>query len=328
MRACRHRWPRTLGALACALAAAWPARGADNSGAATPPPEKSAPARADDSPNAIGATKRELDTIKALRDPAQKPKGALPSMSMPELHSLPGALPSANSASKSSATNPTAKSATWLVDAMEKGERDKSRGSRGDASRRGSRERETDDDSGRPGERATLGENARRDEKDEADVRANRSEAEARDSRAAANPLTRYLGEWMTPRDYAALKPSLDAAAAPGGAGALDSSGALPLVPGVTTPAIPGIEAALGPNAAATALPPAPRENPYLAAMQPAPIAALPVPPPGIAIPAPAPAPVVAAPAITPAAPAPRPKVPDFAKPASDEKYFKQLKRF
>jgi hypothetical protein len=146
---------------------------------------------------------------------------------------------------------------------------------------------------------------------------------------AVANPLESYLGGWMTPQDYALLKPSLAQGALPGGGRDPMSPNALQSANGAL-PGIGGTGAALGISAPAAGLPaPKAKENPFLQALV-TPAPAVPVPAFGAAMPP-------ATPAVKPlatAAPPPPPiepaksKIPDFAKPAEDEKYFKQLKRF
>jgi hypothetical protein len=142
------------------------------------------------------------------------------------------------------------------------------------------------------------------------------------------NPLTRYMASWMTPQDYTLLKSSSPAAtpaslltrvdgapsanAASDFASSADPSGALDLMAISKTAAVA--------NAA-------PSANPYLQSFMPppqnipnfsAPAAAF-TPPPSmdqnVSTPAPGPA-------------SGKSRMPDFAKPAADEKYFKQLKRF
>lgn len=144
------------------------------------------------------------------------------------------------------------------------------------------------------------------------------------------NPLTSYLDGWMTPQDFALLKPGLDgrpaavalpqpdASVAPGGfmaeplssAQASRGAGPAPLAPGGDRPG-------------------AGRENPFLAALN-APVAnvAVAAQTPRPAPPEPGPA-TVATPSVpSPPSPPPASRTPEFARPAADDKYFKPLKRF
>ena len=142
---------------------------------------------------------------------------------------------------------------------------------------------------------------------------------------AVVNPLTRYLDDWMTPQDYALLKPGLTSQFDPR-AGANNA-----VVPNPDVPVLPGglSEFAFG----GAGVPPHPRdmpkENPYLQSLKTEslvssttvdskPVSSAPVLPPTLQRVPPRP-PL--------ASPAPG-RIPDFAKPATDEKYFKQLKRF
>ena len=278
--------------------------------------EKSAPpgAPAVSSESAISAAKREFEAVKAARDPALQQKGALPKMTMPDLHSAPSGV--GNIAPKQQQIGEK-KSANWLVEAMEKqkprkdGERDNGRGK---GERYDARE-----------STALLTGGAR--DKDRTSVEPETDPRRRARETEPKNPLASFLGEWMTPQDYALLKPGLEESLA----GTKNSPGAMP-TPGAGLSSILGSDAALNPATAfnQAAIGTAPRENPYLAALNPPPPPmTLPVPPPTAVSPSVAPAAVnplaVSGPA--PIAP-PKPKIPEFAKPAQDEKYFKQLKRF
>ena len=274
--------------------------------------EKSSAPPAED---AITAAKRDFEAVKSARNPALQQKGELPRIAVPELST--GAPAVSPIAPKS--REPEKKSANWLLEAMEKqqprNERDRDRLDR--KSERGS-----------PGE--TLDGN-RSDEPAESSRRDQsaqdpQGEKEKREAEAL-NPLTRYLGEWMTPQDYALLKPGLQDSLANTGVGA-GSQGTNPLA--FPMPGSVGSEVNTLANETTLrgAMAAAPRENPYLDLLNTAPAAAMPA----AVLPAP-PATTFSAPLPSVAAPPPstvpaKPRIPEFARPAQDEKYFKQLKRF
>lgn len=331
--------------LALALALAIAGVGASLHAAESAQAPASAPASS--TPPSIESAKKEFDALKAAREAAQRGQGsgALPRMTVPELQIGLGSDPRPAQGTKANpATDPTKKSANWLLDGMarEAARRDGDRGRAPNSNARDRREPTTRESGaagptladGVPVEAGSLtdpqsGPSSARDALDTA-------QSEKEKTSEAPNPLNRYLAEWMTPRDYATLKPSLTE-----GLGA-DGSGrgglgdvALPAsmgggLSGVTLPG--GITApdtiAAGSKAASPTIAP-PRENPYLQsfALPSAPATSLPATPPP---PAPSSAAPVLSPLPSPAPvnPAPKPAVPDFARPAQDEKYFKQLKRF
>ncbi|MES2695041.1 MAG: hypothetical protein V4773_16330 [Verrucomicrobiota bacterium] len=322
--------------------------------------------------------KKEFDAIKAARDPGQQQKGAaVPRLSMPELQtgsSDPRPLAPAKAGKQQGAAG--SRSGNWLVEAME---RDARRGDSGE--QRGGAGREGGDrrlSSAREREGDATAEESRLlaiSGKDEVDVAVELAQARARAeearaeqhagekersanaaSAAASNPLTRFLGEWMTPRDYAVLKPGLDEAASGSAGGA--NSGALPtsssglsisssgglMLPGGIEALMPGGGGFPGSGSAGGSIGGGgggARENPYLQGFETtaggggggANVGALPsftppVPPLPQASPAgPGPGAFSPVPVPAPVAPA-KPQIPDFARPAQDEKYFKQLKRF
>jgi len=288
--------------------------------------------------SSISGARRELDAIKALRDPAQVPKGELPKLTMPELRTAaPEAIPwGAKPGSKADTAGK--QSANWLVDGVMKD------GRRANDLARKAKDRGGRDDRGEHADRTESG--ARTLEATETEI-AQSANPEPRDEGGVqrekevgevANPLNRYLGEWLTPRDYAMLKPSLDEAAAGGRTTVgLDPRIAAALGPDSLVAAMPTSGLATGESATAidAVRQAAPRENPFLEALQPivspkpASIVALPAPPPpsvaSIAQPI---VPSTIAPNSPPLIAPPQSKIPDFAKPAQDEKYFKQLKRF
>jgi len=307
--------------------------------ASGPAADGPAPAAPGDS---ITATKREFDSIKALRDPAlpASAKGTLPNLQVPELHTT---TPDAARRAKQKQAEAAAKAkksgtGNWLVDAMEKDARTQAgdRGSASDGSGRRTRDGRSDaasedlletDAEARSllaGDETASGLEAARDER-----RTERKSVEERPN--VVNPLTQFLGSWMTPQDYALLRPGLDDSGrrndVPGGAGG--SAGGGGLAGGESAAQLAFLESRPVSPANAPV-----RENPFLQALE------LPASPAGSSLSAPsanftlpemsaapASAPLLPATTVAPT-PAPRSTVPDFAKPALEEKYFKQLKRF
>jgi hypothetical protein len=278
--------------------------------AAPPAPSKSAPPTED----AIAAAKRDFNAIKGARSALEQPKADLPSMSAPELQTAP-AMPRPLTNPK---LDPKAakKSANWLVDAMmapdEKESRDPSR-TPGESLRRTRESLDENDPQAATDPRATAA-------KDEEMAVASKRTA------PDVNPLTRYMAGLMTPQDYALLKPGLDGAAAASLASRGDPS--LPTV-GAAVSGVSDTVSALELGADTKPAPfalPKPADNPFLQAFNqgggsaPVVLAAPPTP-------SSAPSSPIFAPTPAPVAPA-NSKIPDFAKPAMDEKYFKQLKRF
>jgi hypothetical protein len=271
--------------------------------------EKTAGGIAAPAPDAIAAAKKEFEGIKSARDAALTPKAGLPRASVPEL-SMPSASPNIGATQKK--IGPEAKSPNWLIEAMEKPERE--RDLRGKSS--GSRDRQRSSDSRE--ERS-----ARTDEAARASVRAD-DDGEA-NARAVFNPLTQYLGDWMTPQDYALLRPGLAVDAgidlkSVTGFGPLDTVGSVPGAIGLK-----GGELDL--RTSTTTLS-APRENPFLQALSPdVGVTSIPGSTKPVALP-PSRSPQPATIAPPPPLPSAQSKIPDFARPPTDERYFKQLKRF
>lgn len=270
--------------------------------------------------DAIAVAKKEFEALNAVRNEQLLPQSALPRASAFELPALPASPPPVVVPNAITPPRET-RVDNWLVEAMEK--ETASRESRGESFRM----------RGRRGSRSTEDENSRdaaRGQRNIGETRQDGSEAERErnddaDSNNVVNPLTRYLGEWMTPQDYALLKPSLAGffnapyarpntaglgegreAVKPGGAPDFGLGGALaPFVNG-TTPQ---------------------RANPYLEPLKrDLPVGAIS----GTAKPS-APGPVTSiSPTLTspPARTLPPTKIPEFAKTPADDKYFKPLKRF
>jgi hypothetical protein len=267
----------------------------------------------------IAGAKKDFEAFKANRDATSQPKGELPRFTTPEL-TLPTA-PSTSGATKAKLPTKEAKSSNWLVDAMEK------QSTTRDAKTSDPRLRDRRAKGQGSDEELVFdkqGGAVRDAEAPTTKAREEREEPRTSGSPAVINPLTRYLDDWMTPQDYALLRPNL---ASPSGN-----------LPNVTSPGMaPGAfdsmsitrapaDLILGPSHAPS-LPAAPRENPFLQSLKPDVAPMLPpsvsksMPPPVVASPSPAPT-------SGPAPIAPAAQKPDFAKPPADDKYFKQLKRF
>jgi hypothetical protein len=288
--------------------------GAAAVGRAADEPAPPAKAAASDE-SSISSAKRDFDSIKAARDEALHPKSDLPRLSVPELQTGTPA-PRAPGTDPANELRNKAKSPNWLVEAMEKGKTEA----------RGRNSKNTAGKDSDPAEAWSADKPALTDLSGAEPKRGKTADsAERRESEPPPNPLAPYLAGWMTAKDYALLKP-----AANGNAGATTAI----TVPGVSPAAVGDSIATSRPE---TRLPlrgegpaglPPPSENPFLAALNlpsPAP-AALPTAIPPAAVPS-----VPAAPALRyEPAPAPPPavRVPDFARPANDDRYFKPLKRF
>lgn len=297
---------------------------------------------ANDPAASVEGARRDLDAIKALRDPSNQQKGALPKLTVPEMHTpTPGAPQPWNPKKSGAAEQHAKKSQNWLVDAMEREARASQARERTSGSSRDSRLwRDRNEKSGASSNTAgdELGERSERtegalDRDGEAIAASRETRAEREPAHATPevnNPLTRFLGEWMTPRDYAMLKPALDESLSGRGS---ELAGTSPAGATLGVSGLSGSDATLsgagGPGRGREI----PRDNPYLQAMQnlPAPTGpALLAGAPNVTS-LPAPAPVASPRAEAPAPPIvvpPKSKIPEFAKPAQDEKYFKQLKRF
>ena len=270
--------------------------------------EKVADTSAGSAPDAIAGAKKEFEGIKSARDGALLPKSGLPRVSVPQL-SMPSATPSAGVKQKN--VVPETKSPNWLIEAMEKPERE--RELRGQNSKSRDRERNSN-----LREKSSAGS----DEPSRELVRADDDQEKAS---AVFNPLTRYLGDWMTPQDYALLKPGLSVDVETD-VKSLTTFGPLETVgnlPGAT-----GLKSGELDFRTSTATLSAPRENPFLQTLTPD-VGMMPVPGPTKPVagrPPLSPFPATILP--PPPVPSAQTKIPDFAKPPTDEKYFKQLKRF
>jgi hypothetical protein len=272
--------------------------------------------------DAIARAKKDFEAVKSTRNPALQPRGEMLRMSMPEWSTLSPGI-SVGTPQKKPA--PETKSSNWLVDAMEK--TSKARNVRGQGGDRRDQQRASGADSLDRGREAieTPDEQRSRDGR-------NREDKESKSPAGAVNPLARFLGEWMTPNDYALLKPGLiESLGARGDIKAMMTSNGLGSV-GSISPGTAGDPAlgSLSSSRPATFLPPPPRENPFLQSLG--------TTEPGAQIFAAKPNVVTLPPTSQPARPPvsisppvnppPTSKIPEFGKPAGDDKYFKQLKRF
>ncbi len=280
-------------------------------------PSPAATKNAPPTEDAIAAAKREFNAIKSTRGALEQSKVELPSVSAPELQTT-APMPRIQSTSK---LDPKAakKSSNWLVDAMMKSDERESRNPRestSEATRRG-RVSDAIDDTTDPLSETDPRQSASKDQ--------DLPMAEKRVG-PEFNPLTRYMAGWMSPQDYALLKPGMDGAAA----ASLTSRGdpSLPSV-GADLSLLGDTGSALDLSTSAKAAPfalPKPADNPFLQSLN---LSGGTMPPAFAPPPAPASASAPAGPAPVQAEVAPpRSRIPDFAKPATDEKYFKQLKRF
>ncbi|MEO5958798.1 MAG: hypothetical protein ABIR80_06755 [Opitutaceae bacterium] len=262
--------------------------------------------------NPIGAAKREFEALKANTNGAAAQKGELSGFSMPTLRTTePEALQMPRIGKGTGAAQK--KSGNWLIEAMEKKPRqqDQSRAGEGRESRFSTDEVALVPDWEDSGQSKTP------------------TRTKDRLREAELNPLARYMGEWMTAKDFALLQPGL-AGAGQGGDLRTDDLASSPAF-GAEASQLGSLDASLGLKAVAKQMKGnASRENPYL---QPIEVPALPatktLPP---VSPNVAPMPPTAVPILSVPPPrengAGRAPGPDFPKPGSDEKYFKQLKRF
>lgn len=305
--------------------------------------------------DAILAAKRELAAIKAVNDARFTPTlNNRPShrLAVPELRTESAAVPPP----ALRAVKPEAKSNNWLIDAMAQSERNRRDGrepQRSMDANRGSPRTGTNRDIGSPGTAFGSDPGGGQNAIDSLDPlysrnprgsrgatmleRNDASSSSAADEQmtpAALNPLTHFLGDWMTPQDYALLRPGLETALPGGVVRPGDARFSLPGTPDFALESslkreIPGGFTAATPITSE----PSPRANPFLESLN-----RVEFTPPARVIPPPVqPGPGLLPSAAVPASPPPasaavvaplRPNVPDFPKPGQDEKYFKQLKRF
>ncbi len=290
--------------------------------------EKSPPAPA--AKTSIDAVRQDFDAIKALRQPGGQPKGELPRITLPELppSEREATLWPTDKQSKKGMIEDR-KTKNWLIEAMEK-PADSGQGNKHSRDRN-----KTDDDQ-------TLFVNRAESTTEAALTMAAKGEVSADERHGknterepvppAPNPLAGFMAGWMTSKDYALLQTKGDGAAATNASRTSPADG-LPAASGFLSVEPSGMAAIDG----ATLIPAGgskrpvsgnPRENPYLQLALPEPAPALLTQPQIVAPSAtistarimPGPAPALEVPA--------RPNRPDFAKPLTDDKYFKPLKRF
>ena len=267
-------------------------------------------------PQGLEKVRKELQAVKTVRDPGASPAFGLPPSALPDWQG--GAAPSPPSATtlKSPVRDP--KSVNWLIDGM---------------NRQPSLRTQTELQA-RPGEGDLPLVVAERKSRARGPVEglplSTAAEFKPAPSlQVAPDPFARFLGEWMTPSDYALLKSPTPNESVP----RESVRAAAASTRGRDGPAL-DLSASLAANAGAvpvkrTADAAVPRENPYLhslvgpaLATSPSLVLSRPV---GNSGPRPATGPN----SLETAPPVPaHPKAPDFAKPTDDEKYFKQLKRF
>ncbi len=263
--------------------------------------------------------RKELEATKNTRTPAAQPTAGLSSSALPDWRGAATVPPpTPTPVRKTSEGETKIKSSNWLVEAMSQGS--PSLGSSGTADIRA----RTGDDSRVLAEKNT----ARRVGEEKgiagADIRELKPLA---GQPVAPDPFGRFMGGWMTPQDYALLKPV--AVGEPVPRDASRETGRVAPSLNTRTPELSISIRTSGGGESAKKNVPVPRENPYLQALAapgvtPSPALAAPKPPiisPSRSVAPPNP--------IQPTATAPPPlKPPDFPPLSDDEKYFKQLKRF
>jgi len=290
----------------------------------------------------IAATKRDLERIRAASDPRFQgsANASAPRISVPELRtdSVDTPPPSAPATSPARSLAPEKNVDNWLVEAMEQGARERDERQRAAKGWPRLDEREGRQTtklgrttsvqpsltgepriSGREGERTSLSSPVNSAEK----------------RTPTTNPLAPFLGDWLTPHDYALLRPGVAAEAAgrPGvGASVGVYRNGVPsdFATALGAPTLKrDISGGFGPAPLPGATAPL-RENPFLAGLTDAPRMPSPsvsIPPAMVTVPPPA-SDRLALPRTNPNLPPVSPKIPDVAKPRPDETYFKQLKRF
>lgn len=290
------------------LAAVWavaPIDAARSAEAVLPEVEMATPAQ-DNRATSIAGARKEFETIKSLKGIGSEVKGETPRFAVPAMPA--DAPPGGPSPSRNSPRNSEKPTSNWLVDAMAKNQSAKS-------------------DRGTDPRLPVSGASGQEKMRAQDDRPPGRPDKPSADRSSPTNPFSRYLGVWISPQDYALLKPALEPAAAM--SGARSGTGAEQGIAPAFSPL-----GSLGPKSTSDSLlaqvPPSgrggtDRSNPYLEAVtKPAPIAgvqtaAVPV---KSKAPSPGPAP------LEPPSVQPPVRTPDPVRPGSDEKYFKQLKRF
>lgn len=317
---------------AWALVASW--------GVAAEPAKNTAASAEVTAAESIAATKRDLERIRGASDPRFQgsANAAAPRVAVPELRidSVESSMPPVAPTATKRASTPEKNAGNWLVDAMEQGARERDERQRGamgvprwderDARQPSELGPTTSGQPSRAGEPRLPG-----SERERTPLSSLANAAEKRP--ATTNPLAPYLSEWLTPHDYALLRPGIAAeAAGQTGAGVSDFRNGVgsELASALGAPTLKrDIPGGFGP--APMPRSPAPlRENPFLTGLIDPPRT---VSPPAATQPS-----IVATPSAvsdrlaipmgTPQTPSISPRIPDVAKPRPDETYFKQLKRF
>lgn len=314
----RIRPARALGAVTAV--ALWAVAGPAQAGeAGTPPARPDAAGIA--TPDTIESARHELRQLKIGREALPSNPG-LPRVSAPAWQEAAGPKLPAVTPRPGAATE--GRNPNWLVDAMRKSAEspadDRGRSVRGNTSAPGPiRAPNTPERSEVSGGMAAG--NRQNREPNPPGVRPVAPST-------AINPLASFLDDWMSPQDFALLQPGL-------AAGRINPISAPTAAPDFGLVALDGRAGSAGQgNALQPSRRPASgrsgtlRENPFLQSIGPlvTPISAI-VPPPRAATSASAPAAIQAS-AAAPFLPSTPARIPEFARPTSDEKYFKPLKRF
>ena len=272
-----------------------------------PAPEK-ADAGVSDSKASIAGARKDLEAVKSLRSFGSAPKGGTPALAVPRMQTESTAVPLAP---KRGTLEGEKRTATWLLDAMDK--RAPAKGARGAEARLPE----------------TGAVEQRRDRRDER--LPFRIEKGGYEHGGPVNPFSRYLGDWISPQDYALLKPVV----VPVGS-AQDITAKAPEANSPMASVSPlsetGGKSVVGTKDSGSRFRPpgTERANPYLEVLK-SPTAspllgAAPAKPKTVSA-----SPASAGGVTTPPEALPevaRPRTPDFARPNPDDKYFKQLKRF
>ena len=252
-----------------------------------------------DSDESLATVKRDFEAIKSAREATGKSSVDLPRLTAPELQT------EVRRPAAPKAPAPVKKSANWLVDAVE-------------ASKPGARGEQTPEENA--GALAFSAET--RTENDAGPTQRGKARPTDRKTgqttETVVNPLTSFMAGWMTPQDLALLRPGM------GGPTAAESISRGERPREFAEQSASGVSPGKGSELFATRekaplVSAAPRVNPFLESIGSPAIAPM-----RAILPTPSRAPL--APAVEPI-PA-KSKVPEFAKPPEDEKYFKQLKRF
>jgi len=279
----------------------------------------------DAAPDSISSAKKDLAAVKALSSPAETSVAGLPSVDMKAVSPGPGGgridLPAPLPGGDETAADPSKKAekgatGNWLVDAMER-KPDKARSAPG----RDALSRDDQDLSLKGSDRASARAEL------ESQGGAEPAERDGPRQGAAYNPLESFMAGWISPRDRELLLPAKgDAAGGPDLAGARAQ--------GAQDGALAGdfsVDGLLSLGELGASLENRAEPNPYLSATD---LEAAPAPrmfagPAALDAGSPA---AHAAPSWfgSEAGPleAPRTFIPDFARPADDDKYFKQMKKF